>query len=283
MTTYNKSTLATFFQTNDVPTGQDYANLIDSQVNLVETSIQSMAGPLACTELITPRVSATNVAFGGVTFNINTFTGSQLGLSTNITMGAANNISVSAVGSITVSAGNALNLDAANSVVIRSDAGSDIQVGTNLLMTAGGSVTVSAPSNITMNAGSNITLNGQVIASALRVNTDVSATNGTVYASSFRGGVGIVSAAGTAQGTAAILGFTINRGKGVVDGTTTGFAPPANRPGLIQILYNEGPSANLWPPVGGTINGLAANAVFPLAASAMFTIAHLTASAMAVK
>lgn len=62
MTTYNKSTLATFFQTNDVPTGSDYANLIDSQVNIAETASQSMAGPLTTTELIAPRVSATNLS-----------------------------------------------------------------------------------------------------------------------------------------------------------------------------------------------------------------------------
>lgn len=61
MTTYNKATLKTFFETNDTPGGSDYANLIDSQVNLVETAGQSMAGPLQTTELATSRVSAGNV------------------------------------------------------------------------------------------------------------------------------------------------------------------------------------------------------------------------------
>ncbi len=61
MTNYNKSTLATFFAQGDVPQGTDYANLINSQVNLVETTIQAMAGPLSTTELDTPLVSATNV------------------------------------------------------------------------------------------------------------------------------------------------------------------------------------------------------------------------------
>lgn len=65
MTTYNKSSLAAFFQTGDVPDGTDYANLIDSQINVVETSAQSMAGPLVTTELITPRVSAGNVNVTG--------------------------------------------------------------------------------------------------------------------------------------------------------------------------------------------------------------------------
>jgi len=65
MTTYNKQTLATFFQTGDVPTGTDYANLIDSQINIVETSAQSMAGPLQTTEIIASRVSGGNVNITG--------------------------------------------------------------------------------------------------------------------------------------------------------------------------------------------------------------------------
>jgi len=125
-----------------------------------------------------------------------------------------------------------------------------------------------------------------VSAASVNVVGDVSAN--VVYASAVRTlrvfqGVGVVSAAGSAQATAAVLTNVINRGKGIVDGQTTGFTPLANNAGLVQYLFNEGPSANLWPPVGGTLNGLAANAAFSLAASAMVTIIHLTASAMAVK
>lgn len=58
MTTYNKTSLKTYFETNDVPTGTDYANLIDSNVNLVETTQQTMAGPLYATELLTAKLSA---------------------------------------------------------------------------------------------------------------------------------------------------------------------------------------------------------------------------------
>lgn len=65
MTQYNKSTLKTFFEQNDVPQGTDYANLIDSYVNQVETALQSMAGPLQTTELDTARVSAGNGNFTG--------------------------------------------------------------------------------------------------------------------------------------------------------------------------------------------------------------------------
>lgn len=65
MTTYNKTQLKTFFETGDVPTGTDYANLIDSCVNIVETASQTLAGPLNPTELVTARVSAGNANVTG--------------------------------------------------------------------------------------------------------------------------------------------------------------------------------------------------------------------------
>jgi hypothetical protein len=34
MTTYNKATLKTFFAQGDIPSGTDYANFIDSYVNV---------------------------------------------------------------------------------------------------------------------------------------------------------------------------------------------------------------------------------------------------------
>lgn len=212
MTTYNKQTLATFFQTNDIPDGTDFANLIDSQVNIVETSVQNMAGALGTTELIASRVSAGNVNVTG-TLNVAGITSANTIYANNIIAGSASYTN---------------------------------QTVTNLITT-----TVSA--------------------------TNLYSTNGLIS------GVGVVSAAGTTQGTAASLVNVINRGKGIADGTTTGFTPLTNKPGLVQYLFNEGASANLWPPTGGFINGLAANAVFPLAASAMVTIVHLTASAYAVK
>lgn len=209
MTTYNKTSLKTFFETNDVPSGTDYANLIDSQVNIAETAEQQMSGALNTTELITPRVSANNVNITGI-------------LSANSLV--LNSISVSSV----------------------------IVVG-----------------NITV--GVDVSAAGTVYASAMR------STNG------FIAGSGVVSAAGTTQGTAAILINVINNGKGIVDGTTTGFAPLANRTGLVQYLLNEGVSANLWPPTGGKINGLPVNSPFALAASAAYTIFHISTSSYGVK
>lgn len=233
MTTYNKQTLATFFEQGDVPSGTDYSNLIDSQVNLVETSAQSMAGPLVTTELITAKVSATNV---------------------NVT-------SILSAASLSIS---------------------NLTTGTG---TFSSDVTVSGR----LTSGT-LTVTGIASAASLNISGDVSASTGTVYASAMRStngifaGVGIVSAAGTSQGAAAVLANVINRGQGVADATTTGFAIPANRTGLVQYLTVEtNTSANLWPPSGGTINNTAANTVFALAGRTTYTIIHLAASAYGVK
>lgn len=86
MPNYNKQTLITFFEQNDVPQGTDYANLITSQVNLVETSAQAMAGPLQTTELIASRVSAGNINATG-TLAAATLTISTLSVSAMIVSG----------------------------------------------------------------------------------------------------------------------------------------------------------------------------------------------------
>lgn len=234
MTTFDKSTLQNLWINGFVPQGSDYTNLIQSQVNIAETSSQSMAGALITTELITPRVSATTLTVTG---------------DINVTAGRVAASAATLTGKLTGA-------------------------------TAAFSGLVSADSGISTTT---------VSATSINVTGDVSAATGTVYASAVRStngiisAVGVVSAAGTAQATAASLTFVINRGKGITDGQTTGFTPLANRAGLVQYLFNEGASANLWPPTGGVINGLATNAAFALAASAMVTIVHLTTSAYGVK
>lgn len=65
MTTFNKATLKTFFQTNDVPDGNDYANFIDSYVNIVDTGAQSIASQLTAPEFSSSRISAGNGNFTG--------------------------------------------------------------------------------------------------------------------------------------------------------------------------------------------------------------------------
>lgn len=86
MTTYNQATLKTFFETGDVPSGTDYANLIDSCLNVVDTTNQTLAGSITPTELITARVSATNANVTGIlsagTVAMNAFT-----ITTNISAG----------------------------------------------------------------------------------------------------------------------------------------------------------------------------------------------------
>lgn len=87
MTVSNKTTLKTFFETGDVPAGQQYADLIDSCVNMAETAVQAITGPLNPTELITPIVSAgagvftgnlrVDGTFSAATFSFNDITASS--------------------------------------------------------------------------------------------------------------------------------------------------------------------------------------------------------------
>lgn len=61
----NKATLVNIFAQGDVPQGTDFANLINSQVNLSETVLQSISGPLQATKLVAPTVSAGNINITG--------------------------------------------------------------------------------------------------------------------------------------------------------------------------------------------------------------------------
>ena len=66
MTARAKTTLAALFQTGDTPSGTDFADLIDSSVNLVETTAQTVASKLVIsggTE--TTTVSANTATFTG--------------------------------------------------------------------------------------------------------------------------------------------------------------------------------------------------------------------------
>lgn len=99
-TTYNRATLSTFFQTGDVPSGADYENMIYSQINIVDTSAQQMAGSLQATELIAPRVSAgaLNVTgiFSAATLSVTNLSLSDITVSGNVSAATANIATVSA-------------------------------------------------------------------------------------------------------------------------------------------------------------------------------------------
>lgn len=109
MTQYNKTTLKTFFQTNDVPDGNDYANFIDSYVNQVETGLQSMAGALQTTEIIAGRVSAGNGNFTGsltvfgtfsakTNFSINNLSATALTVSTVVSAASVVTVGLNVTG-----------------------------------------------------------------------------------------------------------------------------------------------------------------------------------------
>lgn len=259
MTTYNKSTLKTFFQTGDVPDGTDYGNLIDSCLNLIETGEQDMAGALYTTQLITPLVSGANA----------NFTGTVSATSLHVTGNVSGN-SLWTLGNLTVSGD---------------------------IISRGISITADISANrgyfnAHLSVSGHVVVNGPVSANSLNVTGDISAATGTVYASAIRmqgGGiyraVSIVSAAGTTQATGAALGLNgVIRLKGIADGSTTGFVILANQTGLQQTVYvEENTSCNLWPCVGGQINALASNAAFAMAGNTTYIVTHIKASGYSVK
>ena len=82
MTARAKTTLAALFQTGDTPSGTDFSDFIDSYVNLVETTAQTVASKLTIsggTE--TTTVSANTATFTG-TVSANTFNAVALQTST---------------------------------------------------------------------------------------------------------------------------------------------------------------------------------------------------------
>lgn len=245
MTTYNKATLKTYFETGDVPSGTDYGNLIDSCVNMVETSRQTINGPIQPTELIAPIVSATNVNVTG-TLNAAAF-------SLSGTFSAAN------VFSDTLSVSGVVSAGSIRTATI-----------TATSLTLAGKVSASSI-NVT---GDVSAVNGSVYSSALRMGV------GGIYRS-----IATISAAGTTLATGAIIGtFGLNKLAGIVNDATTGFTLNANLTGLQQTLYvAENTSCNLWPAGSDyKINGLSSGAAFSMAGNSTYIVTHL-GSAYAVK
>lgn len=61
MTAKSRANLRSAFETGDRPDGDDFADLIDSALNLTDTSAQSIASPLSVPSVGTGTVSATSV------------------------------------------------------------------------------------------------------------------------------------------------------------------------------------------------------------------------------
>lgn len=249
MTTYNKTTLKTFFETGDVPQGSDFANFIDSYVNLVETAEQDMAGPLYTTKLITPRVSAGSINVTGGEIVGNGITAKNLTISGSATL--SSDVTVS--GQLTAAAGTFIGIVSAAGVVVN------------------GNIAGSGALNI----------NG-----AGTFGTTVKATK--VSSQTAYNGIAIISAAGSTQATAGPISATVGicRLQGTTDGAQTGYIlpSPAALLGMVQNIVHEGAvSGNLWPSIGCQINGLAANTPFALAATTPYRVIYTQVSGYGVK
>lgn len=253
MTTYDKQTLKTYFQTGDVPTGADYGNLIDSQVNVAETSAQSMLGKLIVPEVIASRVSCGNIAVTG-TFSAATF---------NVGSLVTNTVSAGSVYANTFGVINTQYVSARDATIVSGlDVGGMIRasgvIRTSAGITSYGSVTFQPVPTFN---------NAFYIYSGLAFHP-----GGTAVATT--------SAAGTNQGAAATVSASncVTQCAGVANGVTTGFILQANNTGCIQYLFNPSTSANLYPPSGGQINALGANNPYPLTAGSLTTVIHMSAT-----
>lgn len=118
----NKASLVTLFAQGQVPQGTNFADLINSQVNLAETAVQSMTGSLQTTELDTPLVSAAAV-------NV-TATLTVAGVFSPASLSTGN---ITSTGTVTASAMNVTNAVSAASLNVTGD-----------ILGASGRLTVSA-------------------------------------------------------------------------------------------------------------------------------------------
>lgn len=105
-----------------------------------------------------------------------------------------------------------------------------------------------------------MSLQARIVASGLSA-INAQAIQGTV--------ANALTATGSTQGTALALGADLNRFTTVA--ASTGAILPAMNPGDNMQVFNGGANALLvYPPVGGTINALAANAGYSVAAATPF-------------
>jgi len=280
-----------------VASAASFANMVSAANLNLTGDLTATAGRITCSAAtITSLLTGSTASFSGMV------SANALNIATAVTAASIHLTGVvSAAGDINTAA----NLIAgARAAVVSGDSGnftgaaasfSGIVSAASVNLTgdmkaATGRMTASAATITSLLTGNTASFSGIVSGVSLSLTGDVSAATGTVYASAVRSTNGlygatpvIISAAGTTQGTAAVLTGYINRGQGVTDGATTGFAIPANQAGWIQYLnYENAVSANLWPPSGGKINALATNGVYILNPQTMYQIIHIAASSYAV-
>jgi hypothetical protein len=194
MSVLDRVTLKSVFENGDQPQGSDYANLIDSMVNLAETTTQTMNGPL----VLAGGLSAASISTGNIT---------ATGIVSAATFwGAVANVTTISAQTVTFS--------------------------TLSVPSSGASVT----GNITFTAGD-----------VLR----------TVDAS--------VACISTAQASARLLTASLNVIKSSTTAANDSVRLPGLYPGCMTMVVNDTTqSAKVFPPTGGQINALGANAALDL-------------------
>lgn len=160
MTLYNKTSLKLFFETGDVPNGTNFADFIDSCVNMAETGVQQMLGAINPTEVITARISAgTGIFTGNVTID-----GTL----------SANNFSINTINTTSISAGTVnstgnITASAASIYASAFRASDGVYLATGIISAAGSTQATGALLSLGINIGAGV-VDGQTTGFLLPAN-----------------------------------------------------------------------------------------------------------------
>lgn len=262
MSIQTKTNLKALFEDGDVPTGANFADLIDSSVNLAETSLQTMNGALYAPEITTARVSAQVVVITG-TLNANVITPTTVDA---ITVNAA---------SVSAGTGSFVNVST-GSLAFATMAGTSVSAGNGYFNNASiGGLSAMAVSAANANI---ISLVSPSAALTNLTSSTVSAATATV--GRLQSQVFTVSGIGSAQGGAALVptGYaTLFTSSGA-----QAFILPGGYPGARQWMRNASSvSARIYPPSGGSINGAGANVGYDLPSGGRLMVVHEASAAFA--
>lgn len=243
MTAQSRATLKSKFENGDVPTGEDFGDLIDSFVSLTETSAQNIAG---------------NVQFSSNVCAANLFTASFVATSVEASTGTF-------TGPVTVSSLTVNNT--ASVSVFRADSVSANNATFNGIVTAS---TLVVPNTATLSAvqAQSVTTSA-LAAQTIAVSGTATFNAGMTVSGAVRRNVAFVTAAGTTQGSAQVMGGAgVYRVVLATAAQNVGVMAPVSASGQTVMMANEtAVNLTLWPQTGGKINGGTVNGSITVTAS----------------
>ena len=177
MANQTKSVLKGYFETGDTPSQAQYADLIDSKLNLAETGVQIAAGTIsssildASVSLKSINITGSNISSSGI-ITADTLTSNNIVFTpgaTSIKIEAPDETSGNIDGAaLTIESGNGFGSDQnGGNITLQTGKGSGAGDGGNIIINAGGgfpsgSISLNSPF---INANGNITASGNISSS----------------------------------------------------------------------------------------------------------------------